>query len=262
MPPSRIWWTGLWDTAFGIPSFRYYERVEVGVLYRGYLQFSGEIDGIHAYYEGYLYPEGEPYPIPSRDKPEIQERNDGMSKKMKKIMSTMLMVTILSILLPINPVLSHEEFDIDGIYMTDEDSAIKGYIFSEEVVLLLNDLDSYTTETTNRKLVTDDLGAYLTNNNQLTKLSDPTKNNDTSEDRPTIEYVDEESNEKYEEYALHVFIITNPTYRYSENNGSWTLRVGDQRINSLEFSEDFSEVVDEFDVMYKLTEDKETDKNN
>ncbi|HBY89892.1 MAG: hypothetical protein ACTHWP_00970 [Ruoffia tabacinasalis] len=158
---------------------------------------------------------------------------------------------------------SDEEFDIDGIYMTDEDSAIKGYIFSEEeVVLLLNDLDSYTTETTNRKLVTDDLGAYLTNNNQLTKLSDPTKNNDTSEDRPTIEYVDEESNEKYEEYALHVFIITNPTYRYSENNGSWTLRVGDQRINSLEFSEDFSEVADEFDVMYKLTEDKETDKNN
>ena len=23
--PSRIWWTGVWDTAFGIPPFRYYE---------------------------------------------------------------------------------------------------------------------------------------------------------------------------------------------------------------------------------------------
>jgi|SRR5699024_2447263 len=71
MPPSRIWWSGIWDTAFGIPPFRYYERVEVGVLYRGYLQFSGEIEGTYAYYEGYLYPEGEPYPIPTKDKPEI-----------------------------------------------------------------------------------------------------------------------------------------------------------------------------------------------
>ena len=173
-------------------------------------------------------------------------------------MSTMLMVTILSILLPINPVLSHEEFDIDGIYMTDEDSAIKGYIFSEdEVILLLNELDSYTINTTNRKLVTDDLGAYLTNNSQLTSLAGLTKDSDKTEDRSTIEYVDEEANDDYEKYATHVFIITNPTYRYSKNNDSWILRVGEQRINSLEFNEDLSEVVDEFEVVYKLTEAKD-----
>src|SRR5699024_1646421 len=99
--------------------------------------------------------------------------------------------------------------------------------------------------------------SYLTNNNQLTSLTDPTKDNDKTEDRSTIEYVDEEANDDYEKYATHVFIITNPTYRYSKDNDSWILRVGEQRINSLEFNEDLSEVVDEFEVVYKLTEAKD-----
>ena len=181
-----------------------------------------------------------------------------MKKTVKKLMSRIVMMIILTMLAPIGSVHSHEDFNVEGIYMTDENSAIKGYIFSEdEVVLLLNELDSYTTDTTNRKLVTDDLGAYLTNNNQLTSLTDPTKDNDKTEDRSTIEYVDEEANDDYEKYATHVFIITNPTYRYSKDNDSWILRVCEQRINSLEFNEDLSEVVDEFEVVYKLTEAKD-----
>lgn len=181
-----------------------------------------------------------------------------MKKTVKKLMSRIVMMIILTMLAPIGSVHSHEDFNVEGIYMTDENSAIKGYIFSEdEVVLLLNELDSYTINTTNRKLVTDDLGAYLTNNSQLTSLAGLTKDSDKTEDRSTIEYVDEEANDDYEKYATHVFIITNPTYRYSKDNDSWILRVGEQRINSLEFNEDLSEVVDEFEVVYKLTEAKD-----
>lgn len=57
------------------------------------------------------------------------------------------------------------EFDIEGMYITSDDAAIKGYIFGDdEVVLLLNDLGDFTEETVKRRLITEDFAAYITNN--------------------------------------------------------------------------------------------------
>lgn len=65
IPPTKIWWSFTVHTDFG--NFYYTTIARKDGVYRGYLQknWQKSIGGYYTY-EGYLYPENSPFPIPSK----------------------------------------------------------------------------------------------------------------------------------------------------------------------------------------------------
>ncbi|MBK0349017.1 hypothetical protein JDW15_10420 [Aerococcaceae bacterium zg-ZJ1578] len=65
MPPTKIWWDFLSNVNLGNSYYKSVARKD-GV-YRGYLSINwNKSFGGNYFYEGYLYPEGKPFPIPTK----------------------------------------------------------------------------------------------------------------------------------------------------------------------------------------------------
>lgn len=71
LPPSKIWWDFTVHTNLGNPYYMSVARKDG--IYRGYLSINWyKSAGGYYTYEGYLYPEGKPYPIPARKLEELK----------------------------------------------------------------------------------------------------------------------------------------------------------------------------------------------
>ena len=65
LAPTRIWWEIVVEDDHP-PYYRYAQRYEVGQIYVGYLAIIRRIYPSTVIYGGYLYPAGNPLPIPAK----------------------------------------------------------------------------------------------------------------------------------------------------------------------------------------------------